>query len=107
MPRLPAIVLSATIIVVSVGLGVHYYTQFKRVQRVEVGSTLLQLGNIQRVVFTNQSGSKVEFLLRCYNNTHEEGRIFPSSKIALSPREVIEFEVYPELQGKSLAGGNC
>jgi hypothetical protein len=102
MPRLLSLAIIATIVVVSAALGIHYYKQFKRVQGVEVGTTSLQLGIVNRVVFTNQSSSNVEFLLRCYNNTHEEGRIFPSTKIVITAREAIEFDVYPDLQANNL-----
>jgi hypothetical protein len=85
-----------------VGFGIHYYNQFKRVQRIEVGTTNLEIGTISRITLTNQSSSKVEFVLRCYNNTHEEGRVFPTERIVITTREMLEFEVYPDLQPSRL-----
>jgi hypothetical protein len=102
MRRAPTIAIIAAVAILTVALGVRYARQFKRVQAVEVGTTPLQLGTISRIVLTNNSTSKVEFLFRCYNNTHEEGRTFPSKTIALAPSETRDFDVYPELQPTNL-----
>lgn len=95
-------VLAALAAVVVALIGIRYNNQFKRISQVEIGSTPIQLGTINRVVFTNKTSSKIDFLLRCYVNTHEEGRIFPMEKMVLLPNESREFDVHPEFSPGNL-----
>lgn len=90
-------ILIGLLLLAGAGLGLRWARQFTRVQQVQVGHTPLQLGTVNRITLTNPASSKVEFLLRCYVNTHEEGPVAPTEKIVLQPQETREFDVHPEL----------
>ena len=77
-------------------LGFRWNQQFKRVERVVVGATPVELGTLNRMTLTNPSSSRVEFELRCFIGPREGGAAAPAEKLVLLPQETREFQVYPE-----------
>lgn len=96
MSRRATIALLIALAVLAAVLGFRWQQQFKRLQQVAIGTTPIQLGTISRMTLSNPSSSKVEWELRCYVNTHEQGQPAPAERLTLLPQETREFDLYPE-----------
>ena len=82
----------------------RYMKDIARVQGVEAGNTPLQLGTIQKLVFTNNQSSKVQCMLYCHFKVRSDGKALFSETVTIQPNSSIEFDVNPELSGRELPG---
>lgn len=83
------------ITVVAASVVLHYRSEFSRLKQVGIGSTPHQPGSLEKLVFKNNSSSKIEFLLRCHHKARD-GEILFSRAIVLPPNASVEFGVHPE-----------
>ena len=82
--------------------SVKHMKDFARVKDVEIGSTPLQPGNVQKIIFTNNQSSRVRFTLDCHFKVRSDGKVLFSETITLLPNSSMEFDVNPELSGREL-----
>jgi hypothetical protein len=102
MTKSKTLLLTSIILMVVGFFTLRYMRDFTRVKNIEVGSTPFEPGIASKVVFTNTSSSKVEFLVECYGKIKAGGNPIFTTTISMPPKQSIEFDVNPELAGREL-----
>jgi surfeit locus 1 family protein len=95
------IVVALGLVVLAAALLVlHYVNEFSRLKRVEIGNTPSGPSMLAKVVFRNDSSSKIEFPLRCHYKARSSGKALFSDVVVLPPNGSVELDVNPEHAGR-------